>query len=40
MINEVKSELSVVRRCELAGISRSSFYFKPTGTCGLNLKLM
>lgn len=40
MINEVKSELSVVRRCELAGISRSSFYYEPTGESELNLKLM
>ena len=32
--------LSVVKQCELLGIHRSGFYFKPRGESGLNLRLM
>ena len=32
--------MSVVKQCELLGIHRSGFYFKPRGESGLNLRLM
>ncbi len=40
MIDSKHSELSIVRQCELSQISRSSFYYRPTGESSLNLKLM
>jgi putative transposase len=33
-------ELSISRQCELIGVSRSSFYYKPVGESMLNLELM
>jgi putative transposase len=40
MVSEDKSGLSIARKCELVGISRSSFYYDPKGESELNLKLM
>ena len=40
MIEPGHAELSVVRQCELVSISRSGFYYQPTGETSLNLMLM
>ena len=40
MIEPEHSQLSVVRQCELVSISRSGFYYRPTGETPLNLELM
>jgi putative transposase len=40
MIEPGHSKLSVVRQCELVSISRSGFYYQPTGETPLNLMLM
>ena len=40
MIEPEHPELSVVRQCALVSISRSSFYYAPTGENPLNLSLM
>ena len=40
MIDPDHSELSIVRQCELASISRSGFYDQPAGETPLNLALM
>ena len=40
MIEPEHSKLSVMRQCELVLVSRSGFYYKPTGETPLNLALM
>jgi len=40
MIEPEHSPLSIARQCELVSISRSSFYYRPTGETPLNLELM
>ena len=40
MIEAQHKELSIMRRCELVSISRSAFYYQPTGESDLNLRLM
>jgi transposase-like protein len=40
MIEPEHSQLSIVRQCELVSISRSGFYYRPTGEMPLNLELM
>ncbi len=40
MVSEGKGGLSITRKCELVGISRSSFYYDRKGESELNLKLM
>ena len=40
MIEPEQPELSIARQCELVSISRSSFYYLPTGESPLNLTLM
>jgi len=40
LISAECSRLSVVRQCELVGISRSSHYYTPKGESELNLELM
>ena len=40
LISGVCSRLSVIRQCELVGISRSSHYYTPRGESELNLELM
>jgi putative transposase len=40
MIAPDHPELSIVRQCELASISRSGFYYQPAGETLLNLELM
>ena len=40
MIEPGHPKLSVVRQCELVSISRSGFYYQPTGETPLNLTLM
>ena len=40
MVSEDQGGLSVARKCELVGISRSSFYYTPKGESELNLMLM
>lgn len=40
MIDKGHANLSVEKQCDLLEISRSGFYYKPTGTSDLNLKLM
>ena len=40
MIEPGHPNLSVVRQCELVSISRSGFYYQPTGETALNLMLM
>jgi putative transposase len=40
MIEPEHAELSIVRQCELVGISRSSWYYRPAGESDLNLELM
>ena len=39
LIDKVKG-LSIGRQCELMGVSRSSFYYKPVTQSSLNLELM
>jgi len=40
MVEPGNQELSVVRQCELIGMSRSSWYYQPTGESERNLELM
>jgi putative transposase len=40
MIDPAHPRLSIVRQCELVSISRSGFYYEPTGETPLNLALM
>ncbi len=40
MIDTENPELSVVRQCDLLGISRSGFYYEPVGPSPEDLKLM
>ena len=40
MIEPDEPKLSIVRQCELVGVSRSSFYFQSKGESPLNLQLM
>lgn len=40
MISRGHTELSVQKQCNLLNISRSSYYYKPTGESDLNLELM
>ena len=40
MIEPEQPHLSIARQCELVSISRSSFYYLPTGENPLNLALM
>jgi putative transposase len=40
MIDPVHPHLSIVRQCALVSISRSAFYYEPTGETPLNLALM
>jgi len=40
MIDSDHGSLSVARQCQLVGISRSGFYYKPSGETELNLMLM
>jgi putative transposase len=40
MISRGHTRLSIKQQCELLGISRSSYYFKPKGESKLNLELM
>ena len=40
MVDTGHEDLSVVRQCELIGMSRSSWYYRPTGNSERNLELM
>jgi putative transposase len=40
MIDSGHESLSIARQCELVGISRSGFYYQPSGETELNLTLM
>ena len=40
LISAKQTRLSVVRQCELVGISRSSYYYSATGESEMNLELM
>ncbi len=40
MIDGKHPRLSLVRQCALVGIARSSFYYRPSGESGENLRLM
>jgi len=40
MIDPAHPHLSIVRQCALVSISRSAFYYEPTGETPLNLALM
>ncbi len=40
MIEPEHARLSIVRQCDLVSISRSAFYYEPTGETPLNLALM
>ena len=40
MIEPDHPQLSIARQCELVSISRSGFYYRPTGETPLNLELM
>lgn len=40
MIEPEHAQLGIVRQCELIGISRSSWYYRPRGESELNLRLM
>jgi putative transposase len=40
MIEPEHAQLSIARQCELVSISRSGFYYRPTGETSLNLELM
>jgi putative transposase len=36
----VNSDLSIARQCELAGLARSSYYYRAAGEAEENLRLM
>lgn len=40
MIDSGHDSLSIARQCELVGVSRSGFYYQPSGETELNLALM
>ena len=40
MIEPEHPQLSVRRQCELVGLNRSTFYYRPAGESDLNLHLM
>jgi putative transposase len=40
MIDSGHESLSIARQCELVGVSRSWFYYQPSGETELNLALM
>src|SRR3989337_466353 len=40
LIEPKHSKISIVRQCELLGISRSGYYYKPAGESDYNLLLM
>lgn len=40
LISPEYKQLSVFKQCDLIGLQRSSYYFKPKGETGLNLQLM
>ena len=40
MVDSRHASLSIARQCELVAISRSGFYYQPTGETELNLTLM
>jgi putative transposase len=40
MIAPEHTQLSITRQCELVGISRSSWYYRPRGESDRNLRLM
>ena len=40
MVESANKQLSIKKQCQLLSISRSSWYYKPTGESPLNLKLM
>jgi putative transposase len=40
MIDSGHGSLSIARQCELVGVSRSGFYYRPAGETELNLELM
>jgi putative transposase len=40
MIDSGHASLSIARQCELVGVSRSGFYYRPSGETELNLMLM
>jgi putative transposase len=40
MIDSGHASLSIARQCELVGVSRSGFYYQPSGETELNLALM
>ena len=40
LVEPEHSEISIFRQCELLGLPRSSFYYKPTGESEYNLLLM
>lgn len=40
LVSASGSRLSIVRQCELVGISRSAHYYRPSGESELNLELM
>jgi putative transposase len=40
MIDSAHASLSIARQCELVGVSRSGFYYRPSGETELNLALM
>lgn len=39
-MNSNNGNISIQRQCQLAGISRSSYYYQPAGESAFNLKLM
>jgi len=40
MIEPLNKEISIIRQCELLGISRSGYYYEPIGESEFNLMLM
>lgn len=40
MVEPVHPELSIMRQCDLLGLSRSGFYYQPRGESALNLHVM
>lgn len=39
-VDQMNTSLSVMRQCQLLGLSRSTFYHTPKPECDLNLELM
>lgn len=40
MVESAHNQLSIKKQCQLLSLSRSNWYYEPTGESSLNLKLL